>query len=189
MIHARTVHQWTRAARSRKAFTLVEVLMASAVGAIVMGGIVTTYIISLRGFRAISNYTEIHADGRYAMDKFARDMRAVNDIASFTASSYIRVTIPTNFTSSGAVSGVKTITYSYSSGSLYRTDSSGGGMVMLTTNILSFALNLFDKAGNTTTVTSSARGIQLDMTLRKRVVSQQQTEDFLTARLIMRNKL
>lgn len=171
------------------AYTLVEVLVAAAVGAIVLAAISTTYIISLRGFRAVSNYAEIHADGRLAVNKFSRDMRAVNDIASFS-SSYLRATIPTNFTASGAVAGVKTITYSYNSGCLYRTDSSvlGGSPLLITTNIQSFGMTMFDRAGNATTLASNARGIQLDMTLRKRVVSQQQTEDFISARLVMRNK-
>lgn len=168
-------------------FTLVESLIASAIGALILGGITTTYIFSLKSFRAISNYAEIHADGRLAVDYFSRDVRAVNSITSFNASNLV-ATIPTAFSSSGAVISNKTVTYSMSKGALYRTDSSTGKTSMLATNIYQLTFSLFDKVGNSTTLTGNAKGIQVDIQLRKIVISKIQSEDYLSARLDMRNK-
>ncbi len=160
--------------------------MATAVGAITLAGIMTTYVMSLKGFSAVSNYTEIHTSGRKTIDLFSRDMRAVNSIVSYSASNLV-VTIPTAFTSSGSVSSTKTITYSVNRGALYRADSSTGTK-MLATNIYSIAFSLYDKVGATTSVASTAKGIQIDVQLRKRVISQIQSEDYLSARYDMRNK-
>ncbi len=167
-------------------FTLPELLLTAAIGGIVMGGITTTYIMSVKGFQAISNYTEIHASGRSAIDWFSRDMRAVNSIVSFNSSNLV-VTIPTAFTTSGSVSTSKTITYSVNHGGLYRTESTTGTR-MLATNIHALTFYLYDKVGSNTTVLSTAKGIQVDLQLRKQVISQIQSEDYLSARFDMRNK-
>jgi prepilin-type N-terminal cleavage/methylation domain-containing protein len=168
-------------------FTLTELMITSAIGSITLAAILTTYVFSLKSFQAISNYSEIHAAGRKAVDHFSRDIRAVNNIASFNAASYLRVTIPTNFAANGAITGVKTITYSYNNGALYRTDSSTGTTSMLATNIYQLSFTLYDKLGNPTSVPANAKGIQVDIRLRKFVISQIQSEDFLSARLDMRN--
>lgn len=167
-------------------FTLAEMMMASAIAALVLGGIMTTYVFSLKGFRSVSNYTEIHASGRKAIDVFARDIRAVSSISSFSASNLV-VVIPTNFTSSGSVNGSKTVTYTCSGGALKRTDSSTGITSSLATNINQLTFSLFDRLGSNTTVLSIAKGIQVDVTLRKTVMNQIQSEDYLSARMDMRN--
>lgn len=168
------------------AFTLAEVMVASAIGSLILGAIMTTYVFSLRGFQAISNYTEIHADGRMAIDHFARDVRGVYQITSFNPSNLV-VRIPTAFSSSGGVTSYKTVTYSMNGGALYRTDSSTGRTSRLATNIHQLTFSLYDRLGNPTTLTSNAKGIQVDIRLRKYVVSQIQSEDYLSARLNMRN--
>ena len=174
--------------RSQSGFTLAEALIASSIGALILGAVTTTYVISLRGFSSVSNYALIHADGRTAIDNFARDIRAVNNIASFTASSYLRVTIPTNFTSTGAVSATKTITYQCTSGGLYRTDSGTAKTTLLATNITSLLFTLYDSTGNTSGVTTvNAKGIRIDLMMRKMTAGKTNSEDNLSARLIMRN--
>ena len=53
---------------SRRGFTLVETLFTLAIGSFILTGIVTTYVICLRGFRGLSNYNEMQADGRQSLD-------------------------------------------------------------------------------------------------------------------------
>ena len=174
--------------RSPSGFTLVEALIASSIGALILGAITTTYIISLRGLTSISNYVEIHSDGRTAIDYFARDMRAANNLASFTASSYLRVTVPTNVTNSGSITATKTITYQFNNGGFYRTDYGLGKTSLLATNITSVLFTLYDRAGSTNgVIAATAKGIQIDIKLRKMNGSRTNSEDYLSARLIMRN--
>lgn len=175
------------ARRNTAGFTLAEMLMATAISAIVLGGITTTYLMSIKGFVAMSNYAQIHADGRIAVDRFARDIRAVYSITSCSSSNLV-VVVPTAFSSSGGVLSNKTVTYSVSAGALYRADSATGSKDMLATNIYQLTFSLYDKVGNATAVLSTAKGVQLDIKLRKYTMSQAQSEDFLSARLDMRNK-
>jgi len=173
---------------SRAGFTLVEVMVSAAIGAMILAAVLTSYILTARGFRAISNYWELHSDGRLAIDRFAADMRAVSDITSWSATGPLVVKIPLAFSSTGVATSTKTITYSYSNGALYRTDSSTGATSMLATNIYQLDLQLYDRLGSNTTVLAIAKGIRMELFLRKTLGSQQQTEDYLSARLNMRNK-
>ena len=166
-------------------FTLSEVMVASALGAILLVGIMTTYLFSIKSFLAVNNYAQIHSDGRSAIDQFARDMRSVNSVVSFATNGPLVVTIPTNFV--GATPLTKTATYTYSGSALYRSDSSTGKTSLLATNVYYVCFSLYDKYGNNTNVTSCARSVQVDIKLRKSVANLPQTEDYLSARLDMRN--
>jgi hypothetical protein len=74
---------------------------------------------------------------------------------------------------------------------LYRTESATGDVDMLATNVYNTAVfTLYDRVGNSNSVTTTtAKGIQIELKLRKYVISVIQSEDFLSARLEMRNKL
>jgi Tfp pilus assembly protein PilW len=167
-------------------FTMSEMLAATAIGTFIVAGIMTTYLLSVKSFRAIGHYIEIHTAGRQAVDHFARDMRGVYAISSFSASNIV-VSIPTAFSGSGGVLSNKTVAYTYSGGALYRTEY-GAGTAMLATNIYQLTFMLYDKLGSNTVVLSNAKGVQVDIRLRKYVINQVQSEDYLSARLDMRNK-
>lgn len=172
--------------KSVAGFTMTEMLVATAIGTFIIAGITSTYLLSVKSFRAIGHYLEIHTNGRQAVDQFARDMRGVYSISSFN-SNRVTATIPTAFNSSGSIISNKTVTYSLSHGALYRTDSTAGTS-MLATNIYQLTFMLYDRLGSNTTVLANAKGIQVDIRLRKYVISQVQSEDYLSARLDMRNK-
>ena len=165
----------------------MKVLVASSIGAMILVGIATTYILSLRGFAAMANYNQIHEDARIAVSYFAKDMRAVTNIVSFPSPSNITVAIPTGFTVSGAVSNTASVTYSTTAGALYRHDSRTGDADMLATNIDLLRFTLYDLMGHTNAVLSTVKGIQVEIHLRKSIGSQVQTEDYLSARYDMRN--
>jgi len=151
-----------------------------------MAGVLTTFVLSSKQFRAIANYAEIHYGGRKSVDIFSQDFRAVRGITSFATSNVV-VVIPTAFDTSGNITSFKLVTYSVATGALWRADSSTGRKTMLTTNIYSAAFALYDHLGSNTVVLTSAKGIQLDIKLRKAVMSQIESEDYLSARLAMRN--
>jgi prepilin-type N-terminal cleavage/methylation domain-containing protein len=171
----------------RAGFTIVEISVSSAIVLILLAGILTTYLQLTRSFRAVSNYGNIHADGRRAVDWFAKDMRGVYAINTYSLSN-LTVAIPTNFNTSGSVTGTKTVRYTYSNGAYRRYDSATGQTVTLATNIYQLSYTLYDRLGSNTTLLGTAKSIQLDIKLRKFVNNQQQTEEYLSARYDMRNK-
>ncbi len=169
------------------AYTLMETLIAATIGSLILGAVMTTYVFAMKSFRAISNYVEIHSEGRMAIDLFARDVRAVSNIQSFSTNS-ITLTVPTSFSSSGSVTGSKTIAYELKGSEFWRTDVTAGTERKLASNVKTIKLSLYDKLGNPTTVLNTAKGIQVEIKLQKKVISQIQSEDYLSARLDMRNK-
>jgi len=162
--------------------------MATAIGAFVLAGVSTTYIMSQRGLAAMANYGRIHSDARIAMEYFARDMRGVTNIISFANSSNITVSIATGFNATGAITNTATVTYSTSGGALSRYDSRTGATDTLASHITQLTFTLYDLAGNTNSVAlSNAKGIQCDMKLGMSLGSWNQSEDYLSARYDMRN--
>ena len=162
-------------------------MVSLSIGMLIMAALLTTYIMSARTFIAVSNYWQIHNDGRTAIDRFAADMRQVSAVTSFNSNNTLVVTIPTQFNWNGSVANSKTVTYAYSGGALKRTDSSTGRTTSIATNIYQLKFTLYDKVGNKTTVLSSAKAVSMELFLRKYAGSQVQSEDYLSARLNMRN--
>ena len=176
-----------RARRQLRGFTLVEMMVGLAIATVVLIGILTTYILAIKGLTAVSNYAEIHGGGRRSADTIAKDMRSVSSISSFPNQSNIVVVIPTSFNSSGVITSSKTVSYFMSKGALYRTDSSTGFTDRLATNIYQLTFTLYDRNTNVTSLVGSAKGVQVDIKLRKNIISQIQSEDYLSARWDMRN--
>jgi hypothetical protein len=120
------------------------------------------------------------------MDWFARDMRGVNGVNYWSATNLV-VTIPTAAGPSGNVIASKTVTYVFKGGALYRTDSGTGKMDMMATNVYQLSFLLYDRLGSNTVLVGNAKGVQVDMRLRKYVAGMVQSEDHLSGRLNMRN--
>lgn len=179
----------TRGSGLRKvtAFTLIEVIIATAIGTIIIAGVMTAFIFLTKSFNAFSNYASMHADGRLATDRLSTDLQSAYDISSFNASNLV-LAIPTAFDSKGTVISNKTVSYSTINSAFYRNDSSLGVNELLASNIVQVTFSLFDHAGNTTAVLANAKGVQIDMQLRKSVVGLTESEDYVAARINMRNK-
>lgn len=170
-----------------RGFTFSEMMVANAIGSLIVAGVLATYLFSVKGFRAVAHYAEIHADGRHAIDVFARDMRAVNRVLA-TSPSNLVVSIPTAFTTTGLISDSKTITYWLQDEAVYRYDAQAGSRSLLATNVYELDFSLYDRLGSNTTALAGAKGVQVHLKLRKHVIGQIQSEDYLSARLEMRNK-
>jgi hypothetical protein len=92
------------------------------------------------------------------------------------------------FNSSGTPTSTKTVTYTYQNSALWRRDSTDNLNLMLATNVYYLNFRLYDRLGQITHQTGIAKAIQLDLHLRKYTANVTQTEDYLSARLNMRNK-
>jgi prepilin-type N-terminal cleavage/methylation domain-containing protein len=174
-------------ARRRQGFTLVEVMFTSACAAIILTAVLSTFFFLLRAFAATSNNNEIHRRLGKTLAQFSKDMREANNVGSLT-STYLQVTVPTNFTNSGTVSGTKTITYSYNNSALYRTDSLLGTPSLQAANVYSLTFSLYD-ANNVLlapNVLSGAKSVQLNLDLRTNVLGKV-NEEIRSTRVLMRN--
>lgn len=65
----------------RRAFTLVEVLIGSTLGVIVLAGVLSAFLFLGRAGVAVQNYSDMEAQAREAMETFALDVRMAYDVS------------------------------------------------------------------------------------------------------------
>ncbi|GEM_PF-1168112 len=171
----------------RIAFTLTELLIGSAIGIVLAGAIMTTFSITTRNFKAAANYGQIHREGRWAVDIFAKEFRSATAITNATTNS-ITLLVPTGFDAQGEPTGTMNVRFYQSGTNFFRQVVSTGANSTLCSNVSTVTFKMYNRLGQLTTLTSSSKGCQMDIKLRKTVASTAQTEDFLSARLTLRNK-
>jgi len=67
-----------------KGFTLVELLVAFALGVMVVGGVCALAIFSAESFLATTNYVQLNNQSRIAVDLVSREIRNATALASFS---------------------------------------------------------------------------------------------------------
>lgn len=83
---ARTFSRLPRMRESLAAgFTLVELMVGIALGSLLLLGLASMYLFSLRSFSSMSNYAELNAMSRHASDMITRDIRRATGVSSATS--------------------------------------------------------------------------------------------------------
>lgn len=92
--------------RRRQAFTLVEVMVSASLATLVLAGVMSAFLfIGRTGFNA-GNYSEMEAQTRRALDRFATDARRATAV-QWHSSRQLTFTLPTGGT------GTTQVTYAY----------------------------------------------------------------------------
>src|SRR5438309_10988435 len=68
----------------RAAMTLIEMVVASAVGSLLALAVASFIIYSARSFVAIMNYSEMQGDSRNALDIITQEIRQANSLTSYS---------------------------------------------------------------------------------------------------------
>ena len=100
----------TDSPRRRRAFTLVEVIVSSAIGSFVLIGVLTSFLMIGRTSANIQNYTALEAEARKALELFSREARLAYAVT--TASPTVVVMSITD-TSSNRTGLAYTVTYTF----------------------------------------------------------------------------
>ena len=100
----------------------------------------------------------------------------------------LTVVLPTGFDDSGSITGTREVKYLLSGTSLVRQDLTANQTQTLASNVSTLSFTMYNRLGQTTTQTATCKGCQVDIRLLKTLIGTQQTEDFLSARLMLRNK-
>ena len=174
--------------RTSRGFTLIELMISSTLAMIVMGAVLVAFSATTKHFRAVANYGLIHKEGRMAVDVFGQDLRKASNLTNVGSTS-ITLVIPTGFNAQGNATGTKNVKYYKSGTSLIRQDLTLGQSRTLSANVSTMTFTMYDRIGNATAQTTSCKGIQVDVKLSRNLIGTAQTEDFLSARLVARNKL
>jgi prepilin-type N-terminal cleavage/methylation domain-containing protein len=73
--------------RPKAAFTLIEVLIASALSLILAAILAIFFFFSLRSFAAMTNYADMNTRSQLALDKMAKDIRQARSLTAYTTNS------------------------------------------------------------------------------------------------------
>lgn len=178
-----------RAASRRRGFTLVEVMIAAALSTFVLTAIMTTFLFMGRSGVNLQNYSDMEAQGRRALERFAEDVRQASAI-SYTTASHITLTV------NGAA-----VQYKYDSTTQIFSRISGTTTTNLITKIVvgSFAFKAYNVLGtelalvtaaNLTAAGTNTKQLQISLQAsRTDKTVAQATNLVLSARYILRNKI
>lgn len=103
--------------RSRAGFTLVEMLVAMGISALLVLTVTSLSMYSSRNFVALSNYSELDTANRLAMDQFTSDVRQANFVVSADTNRLVLNAPDPNYPS---LNGTVTYVYSPHAGTLTR---------------------------------------------------------------------
>ncbi len=172
--------------RSRRGFTLVELLISAGLAGFILTAVLTTFLFLGRSGANIQNYNDMEGQARRGLEQFAQDVRQASSITWNSSSSVTLVVDSTN------------ITWAHSSGAFSRQVGSATARTMLT-GITSFTYKAYTISGTEITDFSTAAALttagkttkQLQLSLEASRTSStvaRATNLVLSARYILRNK-
>lgn len=178
------------ALRSRRGFTLVEVLISAFIGAWILAAVLSAFLFIGRSGANIQNYNDMESQARKALEVFAEDVRQASAI---TWTSNTDLTLNVNAVSMRYYYDSTTKTF-------YRRDGGTGTTTALVTGITSFAFKPYSITGTEITALSTAADrVTANNTTKQLQISLQAsrtsitvvaaTNTVLSARFILRNKV
>lgn len=136
--------------RSRRAFTLVEMLVSVSCGSLMLAAVLTAGIALQRSFAAVEGYSVSEGDQLRVLDYIAMDCRRA--LTASVASNTLTLTLPVYYNSATSAPNTPTLTsgaLSYGSGSVTITYSQSG-------NNFNRGIVVKDSGGNTTSSGTTA---------------------------------
>ncbi len=144
--------------KTKRGFTLVEMMVALTVGSLVMILILVSFSSLSTSLKATENYRNMHHDVRHAMDVIEQDITRGTGVSACVSSNRLAMTTE--------VSGTNTVSvvYNLSSNSLLRTENPGSTNT-LATGVDTITFTLYDASGAVTTDPASAYfvGVKMEM--------------------------
>jgi type IV pilus assembly protein PilW len=159
----------SRETASAAGFTLIELMIAMAIGMIVFASVATTFISQTRAYSAQEQINQMEQNARGALDIMSREIKmagykpnggSVTGVVSYTSSS---LTIQADLNGDGSISTSgsdnEQITYTYdSTNKQIRRQIGSAAAATLAENLSSFAFTYYQASG--TTLASSASNIR-----------------------------
>jgi hypothetical protein len=174
-----------------RGFTLIETLLAAASAMVVVVAVMMAYSMTTRGFAAAGNYSDMERDARLTLDTLGRDARQATGLTAFAASD-VSLAVATDFAANGSVAGSKIVRYfrglGVNSNLLYRADNGQTNAIAHSVSSLRFIE--YDRNLVTNGIQpSDCKLLQIDITMRKYTLETPNSEQILSARVMLRNKV
>jgi len=171
-------------------------MIGASLGAVVMAGVMSTFLFLGRSSANIRNYTDMETQARRALETFAEDTRQASAVTWASSTSLTLVVNATNI-SYAFDAGAPNSAGAYNAGRLTRTV--GGTATTLLTGITSFnfqaytitgaLISDFSSAAARTTANGTTKQLQISLSaVRSTQTVASATNIVLSARYVMRNK-
>lgn len=172
-------------ARRRSGFSLVELMVAMAVGMLVMGTVASFSMYTAKSFAATANYVDLDSYSRIALDKITRDIRQASSLTACTSNQV-----------SFLQSDGQTLSFTYDSGNktLTRTVGTSSHVVLQDCESLSFSMYQRNPIGGSydqyaAATVSTCKLISIQWVCARRVLGQiRNSESVQTAKVVIRKE-
>ena len=169
--------------------TLVELMVATGVGGIVMAALLALFLFSTRSFAALANYVDLDNKSRNALDTMSSDIRQADALSSYETNKLVfQTTDPTT-------SNTLALTYFYDPDKTTLTRTLGVRSTVLLTNCTSLNFGIFARnpiGGQWDTysngVPSNCKLVQLTWVCQRGILGGRiaNTESVQSAKVVMR---
>ena len=168
-------------------------MFASGLGSFIMAGVLSVVLMMGRSGMSASNYADMEAQSRRAVDEFAQDVRMASDL-TWNSSTSITLSVPDNYAAYGSkvTYALDSSTTGPTAGSFYRQPGDAGSTnsrLVMARNVTSLSFTRFTRTNAEASDNFSAKRLQLTMNLR---TTAQTTVDqntlVVSASYVLRNK-
>lgn len=147
------------------AYTLLELLVAVSLCALLTLAALTSLTFTIRGERSLANYSEMNERARRMLEQLGRDLRATGGVPALGYSSTsLQLSVPSDLTGTNW----QTVTWSYDATTATLTRRvAGGSPVVYATNVRSFNFKYFNNSGAVPTSEVDLKQVQLSMSMQR----------------------
>jgi prepilin-type N-terminal cleavage/methylation domain-containing protein len=166
--------------RRKGGFTLAEMMIATAIGAIAVAALTGSFLFFVRSSLSMGNYALLNARGRTVLEEVGRDLRMAHTVRTMDKG---RLVVEV-----GRASGETIVEYYYDSNErrLLRIDETTRRVLLR--DVDQFEFRYFNIRGGPAGNTLEAKRVQLDARLRRDVQATQNTMRIISASFTMRNR-
>jgi Tfp pilus assembly protein PilW len=177
----------TSGKRGRAAFTLVETLVAAAIGVLLCAGILSFWLYTSRSLIAMANYTDMDRQNQIALDTMTSQIRQVNQLSNYV-------------TTNGTITSLTfqdydnaPLTFAFSPATRTLTRTKGGVNKTLLSDCQSFAFTIYQRnvQSNTFDAVTTANAtncklVEVSWICSKSILGQANTEAMQTTKITIR---
>ena len=180
--------------RAQRGFTLVELMVAAALGALVLAGVLTTNLQLVRSGTRVTQYAEMSAQVRRGLEQFEGDVKSAVTL-TWNGASDITLTVPSQ---AGTTSQV-TYAWTNATQSFFlvpgASSAATAGRIYLVRGIplladgsagLTFAR--YDRDGNVASTDLTTKKVQVSLNVVRSTANTSGTDTAVSAIFVLRNK-
>jgi len=137
-----------------RGFTLVELMIAMSLSAVVFAAILSAYVFIGRNLTRLVNLQQQEGQCRRILNTLAKDVGMAMRVTT-ASDTQLTLTVPTGASTTNVV-------YNYNNGTLTRTDAAGS--TTLLTGVITLDFNYYNRAGTASTSPLSIKQVELSYT-------------------------